>query len=283
MMKLSAYPCNWKNGTYLLITVLSLSWNLAAQTKDQKSTDWQLGLGLGYVYDDYLSPLPHQGNSLLFSYGTAQPLNWGLPKTQGLTFEDAKWTNQFSFSVNPIYSKSQAGSRMLHGNADIRDNLIRKIVHQPDWSASIGGFLALGGGGRYCLVNGNNPASLDLYLDLGVTALTDYRFSLLNKPMKLTYQGSLSLSGIAFSPEYAESYYEIFYLGNETNILKYTQPLNNQHWRQQLSLDIPLSRRKSSLRLNLRNDGHVTLYNNIRTRVLSTHFSAGYIRYFNVL
>lgn len=282
-MNISAYPSICKYSIYVLILSFSLNCNLAAQTRDQKSVDWQLGIGSGYIYDDYLSPLPHQGLSMLFSCGTSKPLNWGLSDEMNLTFENAKWSNQFSFSINPVYSKSLTGSRLLHGNADFTDYLIRQIIHRTNWSASLGGFLALGGGGRYCLANGNNPASLDLFVDLGITALTDYRFKLWNKPMTLNYQGSLSLSGMAFSPEYAESYYEIFYLGNNENNLKYTNPLNNQHWRQQLSLSIPLSKRKSSLRLNIRNDGHITLYNNIRTRVMTTHFSAGYIRYFNVL
>jgi len=268
---------------FLLIAMFSLSWNAAAQTPVLKSFDWQMGVGSGYIYDDYLSPLPYQGNSLLFSCGTTKPLNWSIPDSLSLPFKEAKWSNQVQFSLNTVYGKSPAGSRLLHGNVDFRDNLMRQLIDQQNWSVSLGGFLALGGGGRYCLVNGNNPASLDVYLDLGITGLTDYRFNLWNKPMKLSYQGSFSLSGIAFSPEYAESYYEIFYLGNKENVLKYTQPFNNEHWRQLLSLQIPLSKRKSSLRLNIQNDGHITLYNNIRTRVMTTHFSVGYIRYFNIL
>ena len=101
--------------------------------------------------------------------------------------------------------------------------------------------------------------------------------------MKLSYQGSLDIAGLAFSPEYAESYYEIFYLRNYQNTIKFTSPINKQQWRQQLSLDVPLSHRKSSLRFSYWNEGRISLLNNIRTRVLSDHFSVGYIRYFEIL
>jgi len=253
---------------------------LHAQSGNLKSWVWQLGAGNTYLYDDYLSPLPHEGASLLFSSTATKPLKWGLADSPDHSFENAKWTNQFNLTLTSVYAQSKAGSNMFHGNMELKNSLIRQVFHRPNWSASAGTFLLLGSGGRYCLQNGNNPGSLDAYLDFGLTVLGNYSFIFWQKPFKLTYQGSLALSGLAFSPEYAESYFEIFYLKNNKNILKYTHPLNNQHWMQQLSLDVPLAHRKSSLRLSICNDGHVTLFNSIRTRVLSTHFSAGYIRYF---
>jgi hypothetical protein len=277
---------NWlikSNWIFLLFLVLCLLQSLKAQAQNQKSFDWQLGVGSTYLYDDYLSPLPHEGTSLLFSSGSNKPLKWGLPDSVDISFDNSEWIREFNVSINAVQGLSSAGSSMQHGNLDLRGSLIRQILHRSDWSASAGTYMSFGGGGRYFSYNSNNPGSIDIYIDLGLTVLADYKFNLWEKSLKLTYQGSLALSGIAFSPEYAESYYEIFYLGNKKNILKYTNPFNNQHWRQQLSLDIPLSHRKSSLRLNLRNDGHVSLLNNIRTRVLSTHFSVGYIRYFNIL
>jgi len=282
-MNRSANP-SFKSIRIILLTLgVCLLQNLHAQSRDQKSLDWQLGAGNTYLYDDYLSPLPHEGASLLFSSTGTKPLKWNLPDSLDRTFENVKWTNQSNFTLNAVYGQSLAGSNMFHGNIELKNSLIRKVIHRPTWSASTGPYLLLGGGGRYCLQNGNNPGSLDIYLDFGLTALTDYTFIFWKKQLKLTYQGSLALSGLAFSPEYAESYYEIFYLKNNKNILKYTHPLNNQHWMQQLSLDVPLSHRKSSLRLSVRNDGHITLFNNIRTRILSTHFSVGYIRYFKIL
>lgn len=267
----------------LFVLGFCLSLPLNAQKHHPKSYFWQLGIGNTYVYDDYLSPLPHEGLSLLFRDGSMKPLKWGIADSLETTFDNAKWFRQFSFSLNPVYAKSRVGSSLYHGNMDLRCSVLKQVIDQPVWNVSAGAFLAVGGGGRYCVENGNNPGSVDLYTNGGITVFSDYQFTLWKKPMKLTYQGGLALAGLAFSPEYAESYYEIFYLGNSRNTIKFTNPLNTQEWRQQLSLDIPLSGRKSSFRLSWWNDGRISLLNNIRTRVLSTHFSVGYIRYFNVL
>lgn len=254
-----------------------------AQTGNQKSVFWQLGAGNTYLYDNYLSPLPFEGTSLLFSSGNMKPLKWGLPDGADISFDDVKWFRQLGFSINAVSAESAAGSSLLHGNIDLRCNILRQVLSREKLRLSVGSFAALSGGGRYCVQNGNNPGSVDAMFDLGITALTEYKFTLWKKSMKLSYQGSLDIAGLAFSPEYAESYYEIFYLGNHQNILKFTSPINKQQWRQQLSLDIPFSGRKSSLRLSYWNDGRVSLFNNIRTRVLSNHFSVGYISYFNIL
>ncbi|MCK9311172.1 MAG: hypothetical protein M0P26_02725 [Bacteroidales bacterium] len=254
-----------------------------AQTRDQKSVYWQLGVGNTYLYDNYLSPLPHTGISVLFSNGNMKPLKWGLPDSAKISFDDVKWFSRCNYSINPVYGQSSTGSTLLYGNIDLRKSILRQIVSDPKYHISTGAFAALSGGGRYSIHNGNNPASLDAMFDLGITVFSDYKFTFWKKSMIVSYQGSMAMVGLAFSPEYAESYYEIFYLSNHKNIIKFTNPINKQHWRQQLSLNIPISGRKSSFRVSYWNEGRISLFNNIRTRVLSNHFSVGYISYFSIL
>lgn len=268
---------------FLIITGICFIQYLQAQTENWKSVDWQLGVGKTYLFDDYLSPLPHEGSSYRFSTEHFIPLKWGLSDQLLPSFENAKWFSQFCLSLNPVYAQSAVGSSLLHVNLDIRNSVLKQIIYAPVWSASVGGYAALSGGGRYCIQNGNNPGSIDAMFDLGMTVMTSYGFSFRGKRIKIRYLGSLALAGLAFSPEYAESYYEIFYLKNYRNIIRVTSLNNKQLWKQQFSMDIPLSGRKSSLRLSYWNEGRVSLLNNIRTRVLSNHFSAGYIRYFSVL
>jgi len=256
---------------------------LQAQNEKWKSIDWQLGIGNTYLFDSYLSPLPHEGTSLRFSSENFKPLKWGLTDQPDFSYNDAKWYNQFYVSLNSARCTYSASSSLLHGTLEIRNSTIRKIIIKPNWSVSAGGFAALSGGGRYCLENGNNPGSIDALFDIGLTAISDFSFPFRGKSIKLRYQGSLALGGLAFSPEYAESYYEIFYLKNHHNTLKLTSLTNMQLWKQQISMDIPLSHRKSSFRLSYWNEGRVSLMNNIRTRVLSSQFTVGYIRYFSIL
>ena len=282
-MNISTCPIIKLTQIVLLIFGFCLFQPLSAQKHNQKSAHWTFGYGNAYIFDDYLSPLPHKGGSILFTSGMTNPLKWGLPDSLENTFENAKWFSQIDFTLNPAYAINAPGSGIFHGNMDLRKTILRQLITQPSMNVAFGGYIALGGGGRFCAINGNNPGSIDIYSNLGMSVLSNYNFNLWRKSFRLSYQGSLALAGLAFSPEYAESYYEIFYLGNRQNILKFTNPINNQQWRQQLNLDIPFTGRLSSIRLSYQNDGHVSLLNKIHTRILSNHFSVGYIRYFNIL
>lgn len=282
-MVLSENPNIRSSRIILFVLWIFLCQRLNAQAGNEKSVFWQLGIGNTYLYDDYLSPLAHEGTSLLFASGCMKPLKWGLPDHTAVSFDEVKWFSQSGFAISPAYGKSTAGSTLFHGSIDLRKGLLRQMISSSTYHVAAGAYTALSGGGRYCLQNGNNPGSVDILTDLGITVFSDYKFTLWGKPMIVNYQGSLSVAGLAFSPDYAESYYEIFYLGNHHNIVKFTNPFNKQQWRQQLNLSIPLSHRKSSLRLSYWNEGRVSLFNNIRTRVISDHFSVGYISYFSIL
>ncbi|MDD4920841.1 MAG: hypothetical protein PHS30_00015 [Bacteroidales bacterium] len=282
-MVLSANPTIGSKYVLWFILWICLSLSAHAQTNHQKAIFWQFGAGNTYLYDHYLSPLPYSGMSFLFSSGSMKPLKWGLPDSSEVTFDNAKWFRQFCLSINPVYAQSNAGLNLMHGNIEIRHGILREVVSKDLYHISVGAFSALGGGGRYCVQNGNNPGSIDALLDVGLTVYSDYKLTLGRKSVKLSYQGSMALAGLAFSPEYAESFYEIFYLRNYHNNLKVTSLNNMRHWRQQLNLDIPVSGQKSSLRLSYWNEGRISLLNHIRTRVLSNHFSVGYIRYFKIL
>lgn len=268
---------------FLLIFGIGFIQLSQAQTGDWKSVDWQLGVGQAYLYDEYLSPLAHEGLALKFSNGNFKPLKWGQSDPLTNSNKEAKWFNQLRLSLNAADCLSTASSTVLYGNLDIRNSIFKKIISRPQWNVYMGTYASISGGGRYCAQNGNNPGSIDALFDLGITAIADYDFSLLGKALKLRYQGSLALGGVAFSPEYAESYYEIFYLKNSHNIVKFTSLNNKQDWVQQLSLDIPFTNHKSAFRMSYWNEGRISLLNNIRIRNLSDYFSVGYIHYFKIL
>lgn len=281
---------NYKNAIIHILLVFAGIGQISpihAQGRDWKSVDWQLGVGSTYLYDEYLSPLSHDGYALRFSNGSLRPLKWGQSGNQSDNFTDsfykADWYNQLRLSASAAQGESVAGASLLYVNLDIRNSVFRKIISEPRWSLLAGAYTSISGGGRYCYQNGNNPGSADALIDLGATTIADYNFPFLGKSMKLRYQGSLALGGLAFSPEYAESYYEIFYLNNHHNIIKLTSPFNKQDWKQQISLDIPLSGLRSSFRLSYLNEGRICLLNDIRIRELSNYFSIGYIHYFRIL
>ena len=58
------------------------------------------------------------------------------------------------------------------------------------------------------------------------------------------FQVDMALLGMAFSPEYGESYYEIFGLGNYDNIVHFTHPGNVLALRLTTAIDIPLGKKQ---------------------------------------
>jgi hypothetical protein len=275
---------------------LTLSLSLAAQARDQisnwKSSSWQIGIGQTYLYDEYLSPLSHEGSSLHFSWNRVKGLNQKRYKNEVQThiigsddilYDKGRWYSCPSFSFTPAYTQSVGNSTFWYANIEIRETLLKNLYCYNRLSLSVGGYSALNGGARYCPSNGNNPASADAMIDLGISAKADYLLPMTKWNIRFHYQGSFGLLGLAFSPEYAESYYEIFYLGNHENVIKITDPHNMQQWSHEISADFPTKKRQSSFRLSYDNEGRVSTLNNLRIRTLTNHFSVGYIHYFRTL
>ena len=55
-------------------------------------------------------------------------------------------------------------------------------------------------------------------------------------------QADVQLAGLQFSPEYGQSYYEIFGLGHTAGIVHFTHPLNCPTGRLLTTLSLPLRR-----------------------------------------
>lgn len=266
-----------KVSIYLVLIALLSHSGLKAQSESWKSTDWQIGSGSTYIYDDYLSPISYNALSFRYSTESFKPIGkFSNP-------DDGKWFNQNHINLLPAFTSTRSGASLYHIKAEIRNTTYMRFYHDKSWDLYAGGSISLRGGGRLIRQTRNNPGSADLMTDLGVSFMAKYKMELWGKPLIIRYNGNLSILGLAFSPEYTQSYYEIFYLGNYSNSTKFTSFINKQHWVQQLSIDIPLSAKKSSMRISYWNEGRISMLNDINTRVLSDQFTVGYIRYFKVL
>lgn len=261
----------------MVLVALLCPIGLKAQSESWKSTDWQIGSGSTYIFDDYLSPISYNALSFRLSTENFKPIGKFSNPDHG------KWFNQNYINLLPALTSTRSGASLYHVQAELRNTTFMRFYQDKSWDLYAGGSLSLRGGGRLVRQTRNNPGSADIMTDLGLSLMAKYKLELWGKPMEIRYCGNLSLIGLAFTPEYAQSYYEIFYLGNYSNTTKFTSFLNKQHWVQQLSIDIPLSAKKSSMRISYWNEGRFSLLNDINTRILSDQFTIGLIRYFKVL
>ncbi|MBQ1650542.1 MAG: DUF3316 domain-containing protein [Prevotella sp.] len=108
----------------------------------------------------------------------------------------------------------------------------------------------------------NNPAQGYASLNLGPQVMGRYSFHLWRKSMTLSYEARVPFVGIMFSPNYGQSYYEIFNEGVYDHNVVVTSVATFQ-LRQQLSLDIKVSP-KTAIRIGYLCDIRQATPNNLK-------------------
>lgn len=136
--------------------------------------------------------------------------------------------------------------------------------------------LQLAGGVLYIPTNGNNLVSAKLRTALAATGMAIYHIPIARRNCTARYQIDIPLAGIMFSPEYGQSYYEIFGLGQTGDIIKFAHPFNSPSWRHTLSLDIPIH--NSTLRIAYIADLYQSNVNSLRTHIYSHAFAIGFTK-----
>ena len=192
-----------------------------------------VGIGSVNLLDTYLSPENYKGTEVRFVSLTSKPSRW---KTLS-----QRIVHQGDVSVS-------------HNRADNNDELAGFYNFQysltHDWqltealSAWAGGGLDLTLGFVYNTRNSNNPAQAKASLNLSPAAGLAYAFSVKGKPWVVRYDATVPLVGVMFSPNYGQSYYEIFNRGNYDHNVVPTTVVATPSLRQMLTLDLPLFGRR---------------------------------------
>ena len=146
--------------------------------------------------------------------------------------EGGRWFAQSLFSLHGDYTLAAEGHGLTVGG--MADYSYTYYYEAPLLSPQGGKFRVFAGpqaqlriGGIYNLRNSNNPAQLKLGIHLAASALAKYSFTLWRVPMNVRMQADMPLLGLAFGPDYGQSYYEIFYLRQAKGCVHLTAPHNN--------------------------------------------------------
>ena len=115
----------------------------------------------------------------------------------------------------------------------------------------------------YNALNSNNVVSARASWNVGVTAQAVYNFSIKRVPVTVRYQATIPVAGVFYSPDYDESYYEM-YVGNHSGLAHFGWWGNRFDMTNLLTVDVRLG--STIVRLGYRNTIARTSINHITTR-----------------
>ena len=190
----------------LLLALVACTALLAQPADSQKviTRSTMLGFGRTNILDTYLSAEHFKGNGISF----VTTIERQRP--------EKRWSTLMEHEANLSTIKDRAKTQKeLEGAYNFYwGKLYSWQLFDNSLKLQAGGLVNASLGVIYNTSNGNNPAQARVHLNIMPTGVATYKFNLWNKPFTARYEVSLPLCGIMFSPNYGQSYYEIFSLGN---------------------------------------------------------------------
>lgn len=233
--------------------ILTIALTLCSLTKGQgvdaqygkcapadRQTSVTFGIGRANQYDTYLSPLEYDGPQITIMNERIRPLqsSGGRVLFQSVLEADANLSRTKA-------KTSRYASADIHYDAGWyrawRDVIFKNMTLRA--GAQVGASV----GGLYCTRGGNNPAQAHAQVRLSLSAAAQYSFKIKRLPVTARYQADAPMLGAAFSPDYGQSYYELFIKSGYDHNIVFTHPANAPTIRQLTTLDLTL--RHSTLRL----------------------------------
>lgn len=238
-----------------------------------------IGVGSANVLDTYLSPYNYKGTDIRLQRETQRMTRlWG-----------GRVSNQSLIDVNGAINKNHArnvdeyagGVRYSQGwfYHFVGDNIVNPVERSSSrWNLATG-FAASGYlGGIYIDRSGNNPAQAKADLMIDMSAMASYDMVIAKHHYLWRYQVSFPLMGIAFSPNYGQSYYEAFELRQSDHNVVFAYPGNMPSMRHRLTIDIPI--RRNILRLGYVAQFNQSTFNHLKYHSYTHDFMIGFNKYF---
>lgn len=127
---------------------------------------------------------------------------------------------------------------------------------------------------------GNNPAQARCKVALSPTASAAYFFSVGKIPVAISYEAGIPLMGMMFSPNYGQSYYEIFNRGNYDHNIVPVTPFNAPSLRQIFAIDATLGH--TTLRIGYLGDIQQSKANHLKQHAYTNSVMIGITRKFSI-
>ena len=280
-MKSRILSITW--GTMLLFMALLANAQEPATTHQPRQRFTLIGIGQAKMLDTYLSNENYSGTELRM-----------ISQTEKSHYREAALESERKDTVRQFWShafRHQLSLQYTHPRSNDSNYLGALYAcifnYSHNWNSWVSGhymtFQAglqaeLGLGFLYSTRNTNNPAQARAYLNAGPAASVNYPFHAfrIRRPLALRYEVNAPLLGILFSPNYGQSYYEIFTRGNYDHNCVVTTPVSAPTLRQMLTLDVQL--KNFIVRVGYLGDYEQAKVNNLKYHTYSHLFTVGFVK-----
>lgn len=236
------------------------------------TTSYMIGGGQTRVLDTYLSPehFSGAGFTLLASRQRQKP--------------GKHWSTLMEHQANMAYvdDRHDKVEEMQGDYTFLWGRLRRWQLLDGQLTLEAGGMGAANIGFIYNTSNGNNPAQARLSIHVMPTATATYRFRVGSRSTAVRYEMQMPLVGLMFSPNYGQSYYEIFSRGDYDRNVVPTTFLSAPTMRHQFMVDIQATRR-FTFRIGYLGDYQQAHVNQLKSHIYSSRVMVGFVKRFSIV
>ena len=255
------------------VVFMHLFFLLAAQTDTSSAYSINegtlIGIGGYRIKNTYLSPMNYTGTGLRI-------IN---ERMKIVSLADYHVSSQQILDIDLSSVRNPAGTvAALAGFVDYSFGYHYRFQPAEDFKLLTGASVKGMFGFVYNTQSANNPIATHVDLDLNASAMGIYTFRIKNFPLTCRFQTDFPLMGVLFTPNYGQSYYEIFGLGNTSGIVGFSSLHNKLAMRNFVSVDISVW--KFTLRTGYLNSIYTTNINDIQTQYVSHSLMIGLVREF---
>ena len=246
-----------------------------------------IGIGPSRILDTYISQEKYSGVGITYLYiraGKKPNKRWqnniehevDLSKTRDRSHTTSMLEGNYNLywgRVATVASMTSRTSRTSEGEETSMTSMA-SISSQPSFLLQAGLAANVNLGFLYDMSTSNNPAQARFALNLMPVGIATYGFDMKEQHFSLRYELNLPLVGLMFSPNYGQSYYEIFSRGNYDHNIVPTTFVSAPNFRQLLTLDWQVSE-KWAVRVGYLGNYQQADVNHLKSHIYTHRFVIG--------